>query len=156
MLQHFSRIFTNESWRRWLHPQQSWTLVMGTMRTKIFSIISFNESLSWEVEFGDLYTADNTVEFCTPNISMTTDGDGIARTTLDRKPFAVVASKGDQKGSLRMRDPNSLSLSASPRVSASAASAITTVVGLNCSHWVTSSVMFEPAVSASTKSPWLL
>jgi len=43
--------------------------------------------------------------------SMQTDGDGIARTELERKPFAVIASKGDQKGYLRMLDPNSLSLS---------------------------------------------
>lgn len=43
--------------------------------------------------------------------SMSTDGDGIARAKLDRKPFAVIASKGDQKGYLRMLDPSSLSLS---------------------------------------------
>ncbi|MFK7980615.1 MAG: MG2 domain-containing protein, partial [Saprospiraceae bacterium] len=43
--------------------------------------------------------------------SMTTDGDGIAETKLAKKPFAVIASKGDQKGYLRMLDPNSLSLS---------------------------------------------
>ena len=43
--------------------------------------------------------------------SMQTDGDGIIRTELDRKPFAVIASKGEQKGYLRMLDPNSLSLS---------------------------------------------
>ncbi len=43
--------------------------------------------------------------------TMTTDGDGIVKTNLERKPFAVVATKGNQKGYLRMLDPNSLSLS---------------------------------------------
>ena len=40
-----------------------------------------------------------------------TDGDGIYRGKLDRKPFVVVASKDGQKGYLRMMDPNALSLS---------------------------------------------
>ena len=43
--------------------------------------------------------------------SITTDGEGTIRTDLDRKPFVVVASKNDQKGYLRMMDPNALSLS---------------------------------------------
>ncbi len=40
-----------------------------------------------------------------------TDGDGIYRGKLDRKPFVVVASKDGEKGYLRMMDPNALSLS---------------------------------------------
>ena len=43
--------------------------------------------------------------------SIKTDGDGIVRTELNKKPFAIIASKGSQKGYLRMLDPNSLSLS---------------------------------------------
>ena len=40
-----------------------------------------------------------------------TDGEGMANVALERKPFAVIASKGSQKGYLRLLDPNSLSLS---------------------------------------------
>ena len=40
-----------------------------------------------------------------------TDGSGMAAVDLDRKPFVVVANKGDQKGYLKLLDPNALSLS---------------------------------------------
>ncbi len=43
--------------------------------------------------------------------SIKTDGDGIINTKLEKKPFAIIATKGSQKGYLRMLDPNSLSLS---------------------------------------------
>ncbi len=43
--------------------------------------------------------------------TMTTDGAGMVKTNLERKPFVVVATKGNQKGYLRMLDPSSLSLS---------------------------------------------
>ena len=43
--------------------------------------------------------------------AVTTDGDGIAEIKLDRNPFVVVASKGDQKGYLKVKDGYSLSLS---------------------------------------------
>ncbi|MEM1121428.1 MAG: MG2 domain-containing protein, partial [Bacteroidota bacterium] len=43
--------------------------------------------------------------------TMTSDGTGLVNTTLEREPFAVIASKGNQKGYLRMMDGNSLSLS---------------------------------------------
>lgn len=43
--------------------------------------------------------------------TMTSDGEGMIHTTLEREPFAVIASKGNQKGYLRMLDGNSLSLS---------------------------------------------
>jgi uncharacterized protein YfaS (alpha-2-macroglobulin family) len=43
--------------------------------------------------------------------TMLSDGDGMAMTQLERTPFAVIASKGQQKGYLRLYDPNALSLS---------------------------------------------
>ena len=43
--------------------------------------------------------------------TMITDGEGMANTALSQKPFAVIASKGNQKGYLRLFDPNALSLS---------------------------------------------
>jgi len=43
--------------------------------------------------------------------TMTSDGTGLVNTTLDREPFAVIATKGNQKGYLRMLDGHSLSLS---------------------------------------------
>lgn len=43
--------------------------------------------------------------------SVQTNGEGIAAIDLDRKPFVVVANRGDEKGYLRLMDPNALSLS---------------------------------------------
>ena len=43
--------------------------------------------------------------------SMVTDGEGMILTDLERPPFAVIATKGSQKGYLRLLDPNALSLS---------------------------------------------
>lgn len=43
--------------------------------------------------------------------TVNTSTEGIARTSLPRKAFAVIAKKGLQKGYLRLRDGNSLSLS---------------------------------------------
>ncbi|MFK7808305.1 MAG: alpha-2-macroglobulin, partial [Saprospiraceae bacterium] len=43
--------------------------------------------------------------------TMQTDGDGIAKSNLDKKAHLVVAEKGGQKGYLRMTDGYSLSLS---------------------------------------------
>ena len=43
--------------------------------------------------------------------STVTDGNGLANIDLPRNPFAVVASKGMQKGYLRLMDQNALSLS---------------------------------------------
>ena len=40
-----------------------------------------------------------------------TNGDGIARISLDRSPFVVVASRGPEKGYLKLDDGKSLSLS---------------------------------------------
>ncbi|MEL6864447.1 MAG: MG2 domain-containing protein, partial [Bacteroidota bacterium] len=41
----------------------------------------------------------------------TTDGQGMAALSLARKPFVVVARSGNQRGYLRLLDPNALSLS---------------------------------------------
>ncbi|MDB4088344.1 MG2 domain-containing protein, partial [Flavobacteriales bacterium] len=43
--------------------------------------------------------------------SLGTDGEGMAAIQLDEKPFIVVASKGHQRGYIRLRDGESLSLS---------------------------------------------
>ncbi|MEM6319713.1 MAG: MG2 domain-containing protein, partial [Bacteroidota bacterium] len=43
--------------------------------------------------------------------SMVTDSEGMVTTNLEREVFAVVATRGNQKGYLRMLDPNALSLS---------------------------------------------
>ncbi len=40
-----------------------------------------------------------------------TDGEGMAAIQLDEKPFVVIASKGHQRGYIRLRDGESLSLS---------------------------------------------
>lgn len=41
----------------------------------------------------------------------TSDGGGMVNTTLERTPFAVIATKGNQKGYLKMLDGHALSLS---------------------------------------------
>lgn len=43
--------------------------------------------------------------------SAKTDGDGTAKVQLNRPPFVVLAKQGDQKGYLKLLDPNALSLS---------------------------------------------
>lgn len=40
-----------------------------------------------------------------------TDGEGMAQVKLDKKPFAVIAKQGNQRGYLKLDDGNSLSLS---------------------------------------------
>ncbi|NGP87101.1 hypothetical protein G3569_01940 [Aliifodinibius halophilus] len=43
--------------------------------------------------------------------SLTSNGQGMAKATFDRKPFLVVAKDGPQRGYLRMKDGSALSLS---------------------------------------------
>ncbi len=43
--------------------------------------------------------------------STTTDGEGMAKVDLKTKPFVVVANRGEEKGYLKLQDPNVLSLS---------------------------------------------
>lgn len=43
--------------------------------------------------------------------NVSTDGEGMASIKLDEKPFVVIASKGGQRGYIKLRDAESLSLS---------------------------------------------
>jgi len=43
--------------------------------------------------------------------SSTTDGNGMATVNLPRSPFVVLANQGEEKGYLKLMDPNALSLS---------------------------------------------
>ena len=43
--------------------------------------------------------------------TLKTDGNGMAEVTLDKKPFFIIASTGDQRGYLRTDDGNALSMS---------------------------------------------
>lgn len=46
-----------------------------------------------------------------PIHTVTTDGDGIARTQLTRTPFVAIATQGEEQGYLRLQDGDALSLS---------------------------------------------